>query len=134
MKINTRLLTAVAYLGVVTTATAQDEGAPPRPAVEDLLPSAAQSPQEEMVELFQAVERRLQGMGGYLLDAGAGDTRKLAEVGDAGMLELLQQGRPNSPQPTGGVADLLSISKAEGAQVLEDIDRILVLAQQNGGT
>ena len=59
-------------------------------------------------------------------------TAKLTELGESGMLELLQQGRPNAPQPTGGVADLLSISQAEGQRALEDIERILEIAAQNG--
>jgi len=134
MKIDQRLLQGLAKLGLATlglsaVTAAQDEA--PRP---DLDAVAGKSPQQEMAELFQTVERRLGAMGDYLLDAGAGDTGKLAEVSETGLLELLQQGRPSAPQPTGSVSDLLSISKAEGQQALKEIDRILEIAAQNGGT
>ena len=132
MKIDQRLLLGIAALGLTAVTAAQDEQ--PRPGLDALDAAAGKSPQQEMAELFQSVERRLGAMGDYLLDAGAGDTGKLAEVGESGLLELLQQGRPNAPQPTGGVADLLSISKAEGQQALKEMERILEIAQQNGGS
>lgn len=130
MKTHRTLLQGLLTLGLAAVCTAQDEA--PRPGLDALGPAAGADPQQELIELFQAVERRLSAMGDYLLDAGAGDTAKLTELGESGMLELLQQGRPNAPQPTGGVADLLSISQAEGQRALEDIERILEIAAQNG--
>lgn len=132
MKLTLRLLGTLAFVGV--SVAAQDEGERPRPAVEEMLPGAAPGPQEEMVQLFQSVERRLKDMGGYLLDAGAGDRTKLASLGESGILDLLQGGSSGAPQPTGGVADLLSISRSEGKQVLKEIEQILKIAQENGGT
>ena len=129
MNVNTRTFAAFALLGIAAPVMAQDEE-PERLGIEDLIPGAEQDPQQEMVKLFQEVERRLKGMGGYLLDAGAGDTSKLVSVEAAGIEELLRNGQR---QPTGGVADLLAASEAEGQRVLEDIDRILEIAQKNGG-
>ncbi|MDA1266011.1 MAG: hypothetical protein O2816_13100 [Planctomycetota bacterium] len=134
MKRSIQLL-ALTLLGA-GSALAQDESERPEIGIEDLVPGAAgqADPREEMTKLFQSVERRLKDMGGYLLDAGAGDTSKIAKLDATGIEDLLRQGRPEAPQPTGGVGDLLSISKAEGERVLEDIEKILQLAQQNGGT
>lgn len=136
MRLDTRTLGLATLLGLALPATAQDapddEEHPPL-GIEQQMPGAP-NPQQEMIELFQTVERRLQDMGGYLVDAGAGDTSRLEEMSDSGIEELLRQGRPESPQPTGGIADLLSASRAEGQQALEDMQRILELAAQNGGT
>ena len=130
MSLTTRTFAALLMFGVSAPALAQDDE-PERLGVEDMIPGAGQGPQQEMIELFQAVERRLKGMGSFLLDAGAGDSSKLTSVEAAGIEELLKHGQS---QPTGGLADLLAASEAEGERVLEDIDRILELAQQNGGT
>ena len=132
MKLTLRLVGTLACVGVCIAA--QDEGERPRSAVEEMLPGATPDPQQEMVKLFQSVERRLKDMGGYLLDAGAGDRTKLVEMGESGILDLLEEGSSSAPQPTGGVADLLSISSSEGKQVLEEIEQILKIAQENGGT
>ncbi len=116
-------------------ALSQDEGPRPPIDIEDIMPGGeAKGGEEEMIQLFQSVERRLKDMGDYLLGAGAGDTSALSKIGEAGIEELLRSARPNRPESTGSIADLLSVSKAEGQKVLEDIDRILEIAQQNGGT
>ena len=49
------------------------EPKPIQPQLRDVV-EAERSPQDEMLELFHAVERRMQDMGSYLLDASAGDT------------------------------------------------------------
>jgi hypothetical protein len=69
--------------------------------------------QSEMRELFGKVERRLREIDRLLSDAGAGDTAALAGVKKAGIDELLRT------------------SQARQREVLEDIDRILVLAREN---
>lgn len=82
-----------------------------RPPIE-IGPSA----QDEMSELFRAVEMRLQQIDELLTDAGAGDLSALDEVGESGIDDLLNNSMDNS------------------RQVIEDIDRILEIAAQNGGT
>lgn len=140
MKLTMNPVVSLALVALAAPAVAQDELTPPapKPDIDDLLPGgpgAGQAdPQKEMAELFQEVERRLHDMGGYLLDAGAGDTSALAGMDASGIEELLKLGRPSQPQPTGGIADLLAVSRGEGQKVIEGIDRILQLAQQNGGT
>ena len=130
-----RALLAGTGLMLAAPAIAQEsDGERERLGIEDLLPAAEKSPQEEMIELFQKVERRLTVMGGYLLDAGAGDTSRLRSVEAAGIEDLLAEARPQQPRMTGGLADLLAASEAEGKRALEDIDRILQLAAENGGT
>lgn len=75
----------------------------------------APSPQQDMVELFRKVERRLVEIDELLDQAGAGETG-LSEVEES------------------GIGDLLRGSMTRGEQVLEDIDAILELARQNGGS
>ena len=94
---------------------------------------AERSPQEEMLKLFHAVERRMQDMGSYLLDASAGDTSRLGEMQESGLGDLIAAGRPQRLS-AGGIADLLSATRGEGGRVLRDIDRILEIAAEQGGT
>ena len=123
-----------ALLGVLASgAIAQDEKPPIRPDLEDLMPAAAKDPRAEMIELFQKVETRLAEMGRFLVDAGAGDTSQLEEVGASGIEELLDLAEPGRGA-SGGVGDLLAASRGHGKQALEEIDRILQIAQENGGT
>ncbi len=143
MKLTTRLKSGAALaLGCATLASAatprtlpgQDDGEGPRPAINNpWAEGSASSPEKEMVRLFQRVESGLSRMGSYLLDAGAGDTSKLKEMDESGILDLLREADPKGGG-SGGIGDLLAVSHAEGEQVLEDIDRILELAAQNGGT
>lgn len=72
----------------------------------------ALDPKAEMIRLFGKVENRLREIDRLLADAGAGDRRALEKVGPSGIDELLKQSRESS------------------AQAVEDIDRILDLAQQ----
>jgi len=113
------LLTAVLTL----SAPAQDpQGPPPIPPVPVVPPvppfpvGAHDSDQgrTEMIELFRKVENRLKEIDRLLFDASAGGALS-GEIGEAGIDELLQQ----------------STSKAE--DVLSGIDRILEIAQQQGG-
>ncbi len=68
--------------------------------------------QRELVELFNKVETRLREMDRLLSDAGAGDTRALKNVGASGIDELLKR------------------SKKSGEENLQDIDKILEIAQK----
>jgi len=76
------------------------------------LAPAMDDKQKEMIELFGKVETRLSQIDRWLSDAGAGDTSALEKVGPAGLDELLKRG------------------KSEGERAIQDIDRILELAQQ----
>jgi len=68
--------------------------------------------QEELVELFQSVERRLAEIDELLYGASAGE-RALEETGES------------------GIDHLLRVSRERGQEVVRSIDRILELAQQN---
>ena len=61
----------------------------------------------------------------------------LEAVGPSGLDELLPEGEPAAAQSAGGaqlspVARLLAVSRDGGREVLNDIDRILEIAQQSG--
>jgi hypothetical protein len=105
---------------------------PIQPRLRDVV-QAERSPQEEMLKLFHAVERRMQDMGSYLLDASAGDTSRLGKMQESGLGDLIAAGRPQRLS-AGGIADLLSATRGEGGRVLRDIDRILEIAAEQGGT
>jgi len=72
-------------------------------------------PRAEMLELFRKVELRLREIDDLLYDASAGG----AGLGDV---------------EESGIGDLLEASLEGGERVLEDIDRIIEIAEQQGGT
>ena len=102
------LLTAVLTL----SAPAQDPERPLPPVPIEAVD--AQRGREEMIELFRKVESRLKEIDQLLYDASAGNAVG-GEVAEAGIDELLQQ------------------STSKGEEVLSGIDRILEIAQQQGG-
>ena len=103
--------TALCVLALSGSAWAQEE-APPLP-----LPSmnAEQDPRSEMLELFKKVELRLREIDDMLYDASAG-------------------GRGISDVEESGIGDLIKASLEGGETVLQDIDRIIEIAEQQGGS
>jgi hypothetical protein len=111
------VLAALAALAA-PPAAAQEPGPPPpeprpevgvQPVDEHFL---ADDAQRQLVELFGRVERRLNEIDRFLSDASAGDTSALDKVGPS------------------GIDELLSRSRNTGRQAVEDIDKILDLANQ----
>ena len=136
-RLSSRALILLSLAGcLVPLAAAQDDGkkVPIRPPLPGMFPGSTElTPEQEMAQLFQKVESRMRSMGSLLLDASAGDTSKLKDAEESGIEELIRDARPRAGA-SGGVADLLSVSKLQGDRVLNDIDRILEIAAQNGGT
>ncbi|MCP3918684.1 MAG: hypothetical protein GY711_24320 [bacterium] len=130
---NTPLLSLLIALNAPCFAQEVEEQEGPK--LDELGQLAGENPQEEMTKLFLEVEGRLDKIGDLLLDASAGDTSRLAEIGASGIDEILEN-LPNQPSGSGGsgIASLLRSSSSEGEQVLEGIDRILEIAQQQGGS
>ena len=128
-------LTFGLVLGLTAVTSAQDEKPPIRPELDDIIPDMGgeRSAQDEMIELFQKVEKRLHEMGAMLNEASAGDRSRLNEVNTSGIEDLIQLARPQG-KASGGVGDLLAASRGHGEEVLKEIDRILEIAAQNGGT
>lgn len=132
-RLGRRTMPVLAMLFASAASAQEPEEPPVVPGIEDLVPRGGQSsPQQEMIRLFHRVEARMKEMGSYLLDAGAGDTSKLERMAESGIEELLRSAQPNA-KPSGGIGDLLTASRAQGEGILEDIDRILKLAAENGG-
>jgi len=94
------------------TATAQETDESP-PQISP--PEDATELQAEMRAIFRRIETRLRDIDVLLTDAGAGDTRRLSEVGESGIDELLRR------------------SMEEGREVQREIDELLRLAAQAGG-
>ena len=130
------LLLQVAVQGARLQDPAHPEQEPEK--LQDLNPfrqdEAQESAQDEMVRLFQEVERSMNRMSSLLMDASKGESGKLAEVAGSGMDELLRNG-DSSEQPSAGggsLADLLDATGAEGQSVLAGIERILEIAASQG--
>ena len=81
-----------------------------------LIEMPRQSPRDEMTELFVRVEKRLREIDDLLNDAAAGETSALEDVGEA------------------GIEDLIQGSMTRCREVVKDIDKILEIAANNGGT
>ena len=93
--------------------SAQDGGVHPPSPVERLLETGrAESGQDEMVVLFQRVEERLREIDKLLFDASAGEP--VVRVEESGIAELLRR------------------TRTKNQEVLDDMDRILQLAQERG--
>lgn len=77
---------------------------------------AAQGPQDELKELFQRVELQMQRIDELLNNAAAGNTGSLSEVGPS------------------EIDKLLKATEKQGQEVIEDINRILEIAESQGGS
>lgn len=109
MRSKSILLTGI----LLACAASAQEGAPPMPPA----PGApeAGNPQQEMMELFRKIELRLREIDDHLYDASAGE-------------------RPAASEEESGIGDLIRSSVEKSEENLTDIDRILEIAQQSGGT
>jgi hypothetical protein len=93
----------------------QDGGVHPPSPVERMLESGSAPggpEQDELVVIFQRVETRLREIDRLLYDASAGE--------------------PITSQAEGGITDLLRQTRGKNQEVLEDIDRILQIANERG--
>jgi hypothetical protein len=98
---------------LLAAASAQDGGVHPPSPVERLLETGqAQSGQDEMVVLFQRIEERLREIDKLLYDASAGE--------------------PVVRVQESGIAELLRTTRSKNQEVLDDMDRVLQLAQERG--
>ena len=106
------------------------------PRLQDIRPEfgGGSDVQQEIRDLFIRVERNLLRMEDYLLDASAGDTSALEKVGASGMDELLDSAQEQSSPDASGVAGILGRTRKHGRRVLEDIDRIIEIANEQGGS
>lgn len=117
------LLLTVAGTAVASASVSGQEGQEGQEGEDDEKPPLEElfngprgtDPQQEMLELIQRVERNLRTIDVLLNDAGAGDL-PLEAAADSGLDDLLRDTRSNA------------------GQVVEDIDRLLEIARQQGGS
>lgn len=102
-----RMLPIFAALALTLTASAQ-EGAD-EPHVAGGFQPDAQT--QELIDLFKAVDTKLRAIDTLLFDMGAGE-------------------RPLEAPKDSGLGDLLKLTREASVQVVDDIDRILELAEQ----
>ena len=131
-----RILPALLLLCLAPQAAAlalQSQDDEDKPSIDELSPFGNEAhesdAQQELIKLFGEVEQRLTRINSLLLDASAGDTSKLEEIGESGMDDLFQ-GAP--PDPSQGVGGLLEVSEGHWERVIDDIDRIIEIAQEMG--
>ena len=120
-------------LGAPATAASLQEGTEPQEQdFEDFAPQ--QDAQQEMVELFRRVEKRLRAIDAMLVEASTGDVSKLEEAGSSGIDELLRD-LPEAPQSSGGsgggsgLSGALNQSQGQGEQLMREIDEIIRIAE-----
>ena len=108
---HTTTLGILLLLAASTPVIAQESGGLKPPPVEGVLDGLrdAKDPQQEILELFRSVEKRLHSIDELLSDASAGETEKLASVGESGLSDLIRRSRDSS------------------RRAVEDIDRLLEL-------
>lgn len=115
---------AAAFLALSPMAAAQERS-------ELGLPSGQGDPRAELEALFKKVEKRLARMSDLLGQAGAGDTKGLAELGGAGIDELIREAeRPPSERTPSGVGALVQATRGHGEELLKEIDRVLEIARE----
>lgn len=110
-----------------------------KPDLRELSPISEEDRSDELTKLFAEVELRLGRIDRLLIDASAGETSKLAEVGESGIDKLLDSaqspppsaggGGSGQPQP-GGMGGMLQRSQQEGQSVIESIDQIIEIASR----
>ena len=119
-----RLLTLLPFVWPGAVVLAQESGTQPEPPQQETEEPrrtlteemfAGDDLRQEMFQLFLEVERKLIQIDDDLAEAGAGDM-PLGEVADAGLEKLLRDTGDN------------------GNKIVSDIDRILEIVQQLGGT
>lgn len=111
------LRVTLAAAALALAAHARQDGATPTPELPRLPElGGANDPRQEMIELFRKVETRLGEIDKLLYDASAGERALSGSSLDSGMAELLKS------------------SKGKSEEVLAGIDRILEIAQQQGGS
>ena len=110
----------------------------PEVTFEDLWPSGNEGEaqaQQEIAELFDSVERRLRLIDAMLLEASAGNTTRLAELEGSGLEDLLedlpQEQKPKSDSESScqGLGGSIGQSSTQGRQAVEEINRIIEIAQ-----
>ena len=122
-------LPALLLCGLANTAAADD---PNKPRLTEA--PGVMDPAEEMTLLFGRVERRLRRIDALLMDASQGDASALSALDRSGLGDLLleQNEVPQDGDPGPSISQLLAVSRADGREVLTDIDRILEIARDSG--
>lgn len=123
----------------------EPEKAPPAPAPQEqekpedetdlrdlnpFQPPAAAGGQQEIRELFVTVEKRLNRVTSLLYEASSGNTRAADDVGSAGIDELIREAESGASGAQSGIERMLQASRGQGEATLEEIGRILKLAEE----
>ncbi|MEM9382370.1 MAG: hypothetical protein AAGB93_20625 [Planctomycetota bacterium] len=161
MRTTTNRTTALALTGALLFASAalSQEGEPPTPKQEeapvkgkepakdeekdeevdirDLNPftppgGSGPSGATELKDLFLQVEKRLNRVTELLYEASSGDVSEADGIGGAGIDELIREAESGAAGAQSGIARMLEATRGQSQATLDDIARILELAEQSG--
>ncbi|MEM6671845.1 MAG: hypothetical protein AAF726_03320 [Planctomycetota bacterium] len=88
---------------------------------------------EELQQLFLQVEKRLRRVTDLLYEASSGDMSSANDIGGAGIDELIREAEQGAAGASSGISRMLGATRAQGEATLEDIAKILELAEQQQG-
>lgn len=103
--------------------------------IEDLnpfeAPPAGPAGNQEMIDLFMTVEKRLDRVTELLFEASSGDTGGAGDIGSARIDELIRGAESQATQASNDMARLLEATRRQSQAASEEIGRILKLAEQS---
>lgn len=148
-------------LMLAALAAAQETSAPPTPAVEgrvqegepqETAPPAPEQDEtdlrglnpfappvgaggpEDLEQLFLKVEKRLQRVTDLLYEASSGDVSGAEDIGSAGIDELIREAEQGVAGASSGMARILGATRSQSEATLDDIQRILEMAEQQSSS
>jgi len=89
---------------------------------------------ENIEQLFLRVEKRLQRVTDLLYEASSGDVSGAEEIGSAGIDDLIREAERGAAGASSGMARLLGATRGQSEATLDDIQRILEMAEQQNSS
>lgn len=96
-------------------------------------PGGAGGP-EDLEQLFLKVEKRLQRVTDLLYEASSGDVSGADDIGSAGIDELIREAEQGAAGASSGMARILGATRSQSEATLDDIQRILEMAEQQSSS
>lgn len=96
-------------------------------------PGGAGGP-ENMEQLFLKVEKRLQRVTELLYEASSGDVSGAENIGSAGIDELIREAEQGAAGASSGMARILGATRSQSEATLDDIQKILEMAEQQSSS
>jgi hypothetical protein len=88
------------------------------------------SGETDLEDLFRIVEKRLKRVTSLLYEASSGDATGADGIGGAGIDELIRGAEKEAAGASSGIARMLQATRGQSQATLQDIQRILEIAEQ----